>query len=264
MVPLALVALVNLGFYALAVYPLSLKVSASETSRGGGTHAAGGRGPRRQGRARDAASDRTGEQGSAAASTRTSCPQISRSRAGRRTSIWRRWRGSTTWRFRGAAIVWTRATKGASNDLNIAHGADRRLRGHARFHLRSGELRPSSSPSKASRWPKTPSSRGRVDAEPQSEHVLSRRRTWQLTTRRQAVLLGVLVAVLLASWLVELRRAGSAAGAADCSGARRADHAGAVRAPASVPGQVEPLQLASSDDGEAGARGRRADPVPVR
>jgi len=29
-VPLALVALVNLGFYALAVYPLSLKVSASE------------------------------------------------------------------------------------------------------------------------------------------------------------------------------------------------------------------------------------------
>ena len=29
-VPLALVALVNLGFYALAVYPLSLKVAASE------------------------------------------------------------------------------------------------------------------------------------------------------------------------------------------------------------------------------------------
>ena len=98
-VPLALVALVNLGFYALAVYPLSLKVSASENRAVAA-------------RTQLAVADR--EDKDVRATLRLT-EQASKDLSRKRTSIWRRWRGSTTWRFRGAAIVWTRATKGASN-----------------------------------------------------------------------------------------------------------------------------------------------------
>ena len=137
--PLALVALVNLGFYALAVYPLSLKVSASE-------HRAAAA------RTQLAVAEREDKD---VRSTLRLTEQASKD-LGRfykdilpadLTVARRQTYEHLAALAREHNLAIPRRSyrvdegyKGRSSGLNIAHGADRRLRGHARFHLRSGNL----------------------------------------------------------------------------------------------------------------------------
>ena len=256
LVPLGIAALVNVGVYALVVYPLSLKVAASERRAASS----------RQQLASVEREDRTTKTTvGRAAQADTDLKQFYR----RRCQVpSRRARRMTYARLAELAddngVVIERRNydlrrdlQGTAAEADDRHGAGRRIPGHSRLHPRARDLAASSSSSRTSRSAKARSRTPRCRC-PCSWRHTSRGRRMASKSRRQLGLLGALLAVLVFVLIVNrdpdaVRIDGGGAGARPAPGGSRGasprgDGGGTPRCP---------------EPGASGSGSRRTQPIPI-